>query len=529
MPRGVARQKPFEFFLNNQGVNQDDGILRLTPAAALNIENMHPDKTGEYTSHNGGYSEFSDEIESGATVEGLKLYRGDDGATAFLAVANGKIIEINSSTGAVTGTISTNNTSGNLVNFAPFKGSMYFAEKTMTPEFWTGSGASSPVAGFPITLGADTYDYPSLAATHANRTIYGNFHYGTLYPSHIAIFDDLDPTTITIGVNDTNGAIIQVNPGDGDYLTALKSKYVPSLGQSILICFKSSSIWALVGTTPATFEVQSINPSWGCLNSNCAVDVGQDIVFMDKNNIYSLTTAAASGTLQHQTLGSQKVQDTLKTMNLGATNKAWVVHQPFRFEVWFGIPTGASSEVDTILVYNYKHKDKNEAKWVIRTGMSATCAEVFNAGLYTGDEDGFINNWFRSSQYKVVGYGWEYHLPFYDFDARSQYKRIIECYGHFKVRRQTTFTFTYNWKIGGNNTTKTVTRTLPGSSAVYGAAVFGTDSYATQDEIRVVPIPVLGNGALFDLKVSGTNGVVGSDFLGVSGVVEYGDFIKRYN
>lgn len=529
MPRGIARQKPFEFFVNSTGVNQDDGILRLTPASAVNIENMHPNKTGEYTTHNGGYIEFSDEIAGGSALEGLKLYRDDTGDTAFLAVSNGSIYNINTSTGAVTSTITSSNTAGNIVDFAPFKGSMYFAEKSMTPEFWTGSGSSSPVAAFPIVIGSDTYDYPSLIATHANRTIYGNFHYGTPYPSHLAIFDDLDPTTLTSGVNDTDGAIIQVNPGDGDPLTALKSKYVPSLGESILICFKAGSVWALTGTTPSTFSIQSINQSWGCLNPKCAVDLGQDIVFMDKNNVYSLTTAAASGTLQPETLGAKRVQETLKTMNLTATDSAFVVHLPFRFEVWFCIPTGASTVPDTILVYNYKHKDINEAKWVIRTGMSATCGAVLDASLYTGDDEGFINNWFSTSTYKETGYGWEYHIPFYDFEARGQYKRIVELYAHFRVRRETTITFQYNWKIGGNNTQKTLSRVLGGSLTSYGTAVYGTDSYSTQDDIRVVQIPIRGNGALLDLKLSGTTDVVGLDFLGVSGVVEYGDFIKRWN
>jgi hypothetical protein len=317
MPRGVARQKPFEFFVNSKGVNQDDGVLRLTPASAENIENMHPGKTGEYTTHNVGYDEFSDEIESGAALEGLFLFQDDDGTTAFVAVANGKIKEINSGTGAVDGTISTSNTSGNLVDFAPFKGSLYIVEEGMSPEVWTGPGTSaSSASGVPITVGADTYDNPSLVGTHANRLIYGNFNGSTKYPSHLAIFDDLDPTTITIGSNDTNGAIIQINPGDGDPLTALKSKYIPSLSESILICFKKNSTWALSGTTPDTFKVDTVNSSWGCLNPRCAVDFGQDIAFMDKKNIYSLTTAAASGTLQPEALGSMKVQETLQEMNL---------------------------------------------------------------------------------------------------------------------------------------------------------------------------------------------------------------------
>jgi hypothetical protein len=97
------------------------------------------------------------------------------------------------------------------------------------------------------------------------------------------------------------------------------------------------------------------------------------------------------------------------------------------------------------------------------------------------------------------------------------------------VRRETTITFQYAWSIGGNNTSKTLSKTLSGSLVSYGTAVYGTDSYSTQDEIRVIPVPIKGNGALFELKLSGTNDVVGVDFLGVSGVVEYGDFIKRYN
>ena len=530
MPTGVARQKTFEFFVNSKGINENDGILRLTPESAVSIINMHPTKTGEFTTHNCGYSEFSDQLESGADIDGVALFKSDSGATSFMVATNGKVLDVNTSTGALTGTITSANTAGEIVTFAPFKGSMYFAEETMEPNVWSGSGASSTASGFPKTIGSDTYSKPSLVATHANRVIYGNFNGSTKYPSHLLIYDDLDPTTITTATtNDTNGAVIQINPGDGDALTALKSKFVPALGESILICFKSASVWALTGTTPTTFAVLSINPSWGCLNSRCAVDLGQDIVFMGRNNIYSLTTAAASGTLQPETLGSKMVQETLSTLNLSAADKAYAVHLPFRHEVWFGIPTGASTTVDTILVYNYRHKDINEPKWIIRKNMDATCGVVKDADFYTGDGSGYLNVWFGSSKYKEVAYPWEYHIPFYDFGQRGQYKRIVELFAHFRVRRETTITFEYSWKIGGNNTRRTTDRTLSGSLVVYGTAVYGTSQYSTSDAIRVIKIPVVGNGALFDLTLTGTNGDVGLDFIGVSGVAEYGDFIKRYN
>lgn len=532
MPRSAKRDRPFEFFLNQKGVNENDGIFRMDPNAAEYIQNMHPTKTGEYSSHAQGNENHSSELESGARVDAIFTYKDDDGTFYFPTAVNGKVLNINPGTGANDGTVTTSNSAGNLVDFETFKGNLYIAEESMEPEIWTGTGTATPSTAIPATVGSDTYSKPTLVTRYENRLVYGNFYGSTKYPSHIAILDDLASDTLTTATtNDTDGAIIQVSPGDGQELTALISKYLPGSNSVVLLCFKEASIWALSGNTPTTFQISQVNQSFGCLNHNCVVEVGSDIFFIDQNNIYSLTTAFQSGTLQPDVAGSQRVQETLKDMNISqAKEKAWAVHLKGRQEVWFGIPTGSSTEVDTIVVYNYRNKQEGSDPWIIRKGMSATCATVFEEVLYSGTNVGYVRKWFSASQYAGVGMSWIYRLPFYDFESRGQYKRIHELYCHLRVRATTQITVKTTWMIGGNETTKTLPYTISSNAgATWGSFTWGSGYWGGGSDVVVKKIKVFGDGALCQLEVSGTTTTVGVDFLGWSGVVNFGDWIRRYN
>lgn len=522
----MGTQYGFEFLMNMEGQNEKDGITRITPAAAEYIQNMHYVENGTFSAFNQGCEAFSVQLESGADIDSLGYFTTDEGVDHLLCAVNGEVHDINLTTGADTATITSANTAGQPVDFQAFLGKVYMVDGTMTPQVWTGTGSASSVSALPLTIGMDIYDDPSIVEKFNNRLVYGCFLDNDTgpYPSHLVITDLLAPDTITtVTTNDTDGAVIQVSPGDGQRLTAAKALYFPQQGTEVLICFKEHSSYVLSGDTPDTFDIQLLSADYGCINNRCAVQVGNDILFMDTRNIHSITTATMSGNLQKGVIGSEMVINTLQELNLDQKAKSWAEHLPDRHEVWFGIPTGSSVDVDTILVCSYR--TPGQYVWSVRRGHSARCALYADGLFYTGATDGYIDKWFTSSQYRGIGFQWVYRYPFHSFGKQTRVKRINRAHALFQLRGSSTVTIKGEWALGGNDTRQSQSKTKPLSTgSVYGVAVYGVDHFAiTGGLIKHQYFNVLGNGLMWQCEVSGTTTDVAPDFLGIYGHYEMGD------
>lgn len=525
----MGNKRRFEFLTNVGGQNERDGIFRIDPTSAEYIQNLHYTKNGTFSAHNQGYEIFSDQVQSGADVDSVAAFTSNTGTDYMLVASNGNVHNVSFSDGTDSGSITSSFTAGNPVDFQTFKGSVYMTDGTVTPRKWAGSGSASAISGLPKVVGGDTYNKPKIVEKFNNRLVYANFRDTTSgpYPSHIAISDTLAPDTFTTATtNATDGFIAQVSPGDGQELTALKALYIPQQSEEVLVCFKEHSVYVLSGSTPTTFEISLLSATSGCINNRFAVHVGNDIIFGDKRNIYSLSTATQSGNLQKNPIGSELVASMLARMNATAKEKAWAEHLPDRFEVWFAFAADSSQEVNTILVYNYRNADQGQHIWTVRTGMTARCGLYFENELYTGGTDGYVDQWFGVSNYRDVGYNWIYRYPYYNFEDQTRVKKIHNAFAIFALRGTETITLKYNWVLGGNSTSKSYSRTkqLSGSS-VYGTAVYGSSAYAiTGGLIRHEQFQVLGNGLMWQFEANGTTGTVGPDFLGVYGHLEIGDF-----
>jgi hypothetical protein len=523
---GIRR---FEFLTNTSGQNEKDGVFRIAPDSAEYTQNLHYTKNGTFSAYNQGYDEFSEELESGADIDSIGAFTDDTGNEFMLVATNGTIHSVDIEDGSDNGSISSAPTAGAPVDFQTFKGSVYMVDGTITPIVWTGSGSASTVSGLPKTVGGDTYDKPKIVEKFNNRLVYGNFQDASSgpYPSHIAISNTLAPDTFTTTTtNATDGFVAQVSPGDGQELRALKALYLPQQNEEVLLCFKDHSTYVLTGSTPSDFAITLLSATYGCLSNKCAIQVGNDIIFMDERNIYSMSTATESGNIQRNIIGSDNVAQHLQRINLDARDKAWVEHISERFEVWFAFPTGSSTEVDTILVYNYRNADQGQHIWTTRTNMTARCGLYNNGRFFTGNTDGIVDEWFGVSSYRGVGYNWVYRYPYYNFEDQTRVKRILGANVIFNMRGSETITLKYEWVLGGNNARQSYSRTKTlTSGSSYGSAVYGSSVYAISGGLlRHEPFQVLGNGLMWQFECSGTTGTVAPDFLGVYGHLDIGDF-----
>ncbi len=522
---------------NLGGISQNRDERFLVPSEAQDIVNMHSIKDGTWSSDKAGYSHLNDTaVESGAVIDGVHWFTDATGVDFLLLASNGKLKKINTGSGVVTDAdASAAMTAGNPVDFQNYNGVVYFCDGSIaTPRKFDGStGANS--GGWPVSDGVNNYDTPKYVELHQNRVVYGGM---VDYPDHVIISDQGDGENFTQpAVTAADSFITEVAPGDGGVITGMRSLTIPNSNDDILVVFKSRGIYSIVGRSGLAgdadeFKVVRINGEFGAFNNRCIVQVGQDLLAISEYGIVSYTSASTSGTVQPIGVNVNRVRDVIDRVNLNVREKCWAIHLKDRREVWFGLPTGSSTQVNEFIVYKYPDPGEqgSSARWSRRTGFTSPHGVLYGKDFYIGTYTGYIGYMFNSSKYNETGINWVYEYPYWDLGNELQYKRITHAEAHFRLRSNHTVSMTTTWKGGGNNDTLSqsldVNTTVGG--ALYGAGVYGSSVYGERDEVtREFNVP--GNGKRLKYKLSGTTTTTGVEFLGLSMQTEVGSLSSHWN
>ena len=526
------------------GISQNRDERFLQPYEAVDVLNMHSLKYGTWSADRAGFDHLNGTvIESGASIDGLHWFTDATGTDYLLAAANGKLKIVNAGTGVVTDAdTSAGYTVGGMVDFQSFNNVVFSCDGDIaTPRKWDGTTAANS-GGFPISDGSNTYSQPKYITTHQNRLVYLNFQSGTgadtQYPSHLAISDQNDGETFTQpAVTAADSYIGQVNPGDGQDITGATSLPIPNSNEDILVVFKERGIFALVGssgksTDADAFKLIRINPDYGAFNNRCIVQVGSDIYALNEYGVVSYSSANQSGSIQPIGINADKVKDVIDSLNYNAKDKCWGIHLKDRKEVWFGLPTGASTQVNAFIVYKYPSPgvQDEQPRWSRRSGFTAGHGVLYKKTFFIGRYNGYIGEMFAASNYAGTGIPWRYEFPEWDIGNEQQFKRVLFGSAQFRVRSNQSVTLLSRWKGGGNNDTNTqtldVSTTLTGST--YGTAVYGTGYYGDREEPKVT-YNIPGNGERIKYTLSGSADDSGPEFLGLTNLVEYGGVSQHWN
>lgn len=147
--------------------------------------------------------------------------------------------------------------------------------------------------------------------------------------------------------DDANSIVI--GGDDGDEVTAIVPFYA-----NRLVVFKKSKIFQVTippdMTSAADWVVEVLTTTTGCAAEKTALQVNSDILFLSPDGIRTVTRSVAD---DFTTVGlpiSEIVKDVIADINLPAIGRAAAVFHDNRY--FLAIPTGASDNNDTILVYN---------------------------------------------------------------------------------------------------------------------------------------------------------------------------------
>lgn len=365
----------FRFFDNTGGMNLKSNDISIPNGDAEEITNLHATSQGSWSNQNCGYIHLNT-VPLGAIlpVRSLYHYKPLIGSAQFIAVSGTSLYQFETSTGSITALY--NLLSNNLrMNFVTFNGLLIGCNGVDAPIKWDGQNEVVPLLGWTSSITTIPIGVPSISETFANRLVFSG---DPVNPSMLFISEQENPENFTPDGSVTSPGLLQVSPGDGERITALKSLFLPLSNEEVLVIFKERSTYLLSGTDSESFLLQKISGEFGAVSHLSLAVVGNELMFLSNEGVTSLSTATLQGNLTTGFL-SDRIRSQIVTLNRVQLSNTFAVHMRNRQEVWWFVPDGSSSENQLVLIYNY---GINRA-WSKRTGIKAASGCSVNGKLYT--------------------------------------------------------------------------------------------------------------------------------------------------
>jgi hypothetical protein len=531
---------------NTAGVVQNKPKSAMNPSEALIIENMHQPQEGFWSADKAGYSVVNlnkTPYEAGATIDGIQWFPDSNGVDHLFVAIKGKLKEVNLSDGSIADIdASAGFAVGGQVCMQPFQlGNtplLFSSDGTVAPRKWDGSALTASAAGgWPVSDGINSFTHPKYLSASQQRLQAANF---PGFPSHFIQSDLQKPEVFTQPATvGTDSWISQIGNESGQQILGFCNLPIPKTNSEVTVVFKDRCIYQISGNSSkagdaTVFSPTLINDKYGAFNHRCIIRLNSDVLAMNEHGIISYTAATLSGDVQPVAINNATIGDTLEMINLSQKDKCWAIHLPDRYEIWFGVPTGSSTKVDTILVYRYPTPGDatSTAKWSIRTSAGVffpSCGVLVNRDFYIGLPGGVVGKMFASSQYDTIGIPWKYAFGKLPYGNEKQYKQILDIEALFAIRTAQTITVQSIWRGGGNNDNTVQSYPLMARiGAVWGQFKWGQAPWGSEDE-QSIQIKTPGNGEYHQLILSGTTNASGPVFLGLKPVVRYGAISRSYN
>jgi hypothetical protein len=480
------------------GMDTQETPMALRSNQLRYIENLHWQAATGWSTLNVGYEvKNSTPLNTGAPIHSMYTFKDVSGLDQNLIQAGNTLFHVNPLTGELYKTLGTTYNSPN--EYVTFLGWCFILNAASLPKRWNGvSTTFESMPGWPYIAEGETVGNPSFGCVYANRLILSGdaTRPNTLYLSAMEDPEDFSPSALEDGA----GAI-QVNPGDGQQITALKPLYVPYSNEHVLLIFKTTSIYALRGTDASNFRVELVSNTLGTQSPRSIMAVGQDVWFLSRSGINALGPNTQVGILAVGSISPQ-MQGRLSQVNQSQLSKAFALHDPIEKELWWCLPTGSSSICNEVWVQNYANTPH---KWSLRSGLSMTCGNTLPLGqLLTGTNSGVWVQQRQGNSYNGASIPWQLISATYTLGDLSTLSRLtmIDVYlgniGNEELEASGT------WELGyeGSDTLSPAVTLVGGGVDVYGTSLFNTARWGSQAKgiARLYPE---GSGRLFELSLSG--------------------------
>lgn len=464
------------------GLNSTSGPLGLDLSEFSDLLNIDFDKFGSFAKRNGYEALNTSAFNSGARWTGLKWFELASGTRYIVGTCGSKVAKMDSLDGTwddITGALTI--TPAKLTSFAIFRDNLLGTNGEDVPFLWTGSGNASAMT-VPIGLTKAKFvevysSYTILANVTVSGTAYRSRFYWSALDS-ISSFDSAD--------------FIDVSRDDGQTITFIKT-----LG-SRLVIFKERSIYVatFTGDPDIPFIVEKSSSPVGCIAPYSVQEVDNGLVFLSPDGIYYF-----DGSNSYKI--SDRITATIATYNSTYFNEASSLHQHSKNRYWLSIPGASATSNNRVIVWDYFNNSLS-----IYDGMAISCgATAYVNGLeerpYWGDYSGYVyrgdtgrNDDPLNVSTAISAYA---YTKWIEFDDLCDQKGIPNIYVYYQQNNATiTLAYSYDFEEGDQYS---LTINTSGSGALYGTAVYGTDTYSGTGG-KVTRRDLTGRGRVVRFKVA---------------------------
>ena len=179
------------------------------------------------------------------------------------------------------------------------------------------------------------------------------------------------------------------NAGTADFVVGLHS-----FAEDTLLVFNRNSIHAVKNSSDvANASVQLLTNEVGCLARKSIVQVGNRVIFLSDNGVYSTEFIDEYNLRGTGTPMSESIDSTIKRINKGHAEKAVAVY--FNNRYYIAVPLDESTENNAVLVFNFLNNQWESIDQVNDPNFLITnllvVGEGSNRGVYATNEIGGVH------------------------------------------------------------------------------------------------------------------------------------------
>lgn len=475
----------------NGGLNSTASGLAVRENESTDCQNVDFDKFGSVVKRSGYSLLNAVAFNSGAAWNSLYWLELSSGINYLVGTCGNKIAKMDALDGTwddITGALTVTAGNNNFTSWATFLDTALGTNGVNPPFQWTGSGNASAMT---VPTGLTKAKFVVIFHNYTflcNVTVSGTDHKSRVYWSNIDSISSWNDSQFR-----------DVNKNDGQTITGVKV-----LGDKIYI-FKDRSIWygSFTGDSDFPFIFDRTPSTVGCDSGFSIQEAENGLIFHSYDGFYFFDGA-----------NSFKLSDRItNTLNSFAKNRYQHMVSAYQRSKNRYI---ASFTLDGNTTHNRNITwDTFNNAFSYYRGVTANCFSIVNTNgeerIYFGDYAGYVYQADTGTNDNPEGVSTAisayYYTKWFNFDDLCDQKGVPHVYIYYTISNSTlVFAYSYDFETG-DQFTQTVR--LSTSTALYGTAVYGVDTYAASGG-AVVRRDLTGRGRTIRLKVS--NSTLGETF-----------------
>lgn len=300
-----------------------------------------------------------------------------------------------------------------------------------------------------------------------------------------------------------------------------------------LIVFSRNKIVRLVGNTIADFQLQPIAEDIGCIDGDTIQEVGGDIMFLAPDGLRTLSATERIGDFGLDVASKAIKKDIDRFTALSSSFCSVVLREKAQYRIFGFITSEQKEAAKGIIGTKFVDQGGTGFSWAETKGIKARVADSryteLGEVIVFANNDGYVYRLEQTNGFDGADIEAIYQSPFMpitDPQVRKTYHRLtlfVDPDGTFEFGLSIRLDFESANVIQPNqitvSTAGTTTFVYGGSSAVYGAAIYGA---VLEKEYRNL---IIGSGRTFAIRIEDNS--INSSFTLDTAVLEYATNERR--